>query len=129
MQYRGVGRYVQGAVARDELPDEVIPRLHYVLRLANVLGALLVRVELGPAPGLPQSDQTGLDGSAAGHDERIVGPLQVEKGILEGERARRFHVDPISHPSESEFAARSISDRAYTTSEICHSDKSIVHVP
>lgn len=98
MQDRGVRRHVQGAVTRDELPDEVVARLDHVLRFANVLGALFVRMQLGATTRLPQGDQACLGGRAAGHHERIVGPLQVEKGVLKGERARGLDIDPISHP-------------------------------
>jgi len=75
MQDGGIGGYVQGTMTRDELPDEVVPCLHYILRLTDVFGALLVRMQLGPSPSLPQGDQAGLSGGATGHHERIVGPL------------------------------------------------------
>jgi len=75
MQDGGVGGHVQGAVTRDELPDEVVPCFYHILRLTDVFGALFVRMQLGPSPSFPQGNQASLSGSAAGHHERIVGPL------------------------------------------------------
>jgi len=75
MQNGGIGGHVQGTVTRDKLPDEVVPCLHHILWLTDILGALLMRMQLGPSPSLPQGDQTGLSGGAAGRHEWIVGPL------------------------------------------------------
>jgi len=79
----GVGRHVEHALAGHVLPHKVVSRLHHLLRLADVLGALLVRMQFGASPRLALRHQPRV-----GH-LGVVRPLQVEKAVLERERAGR----------------------------------------
>lgn len=92
MEDGGVGWNVERPVARSQLPHEVVARLHHELGSAHVLGALLVRVELGAASSLAQRHQR-----VAG--VVVVGPLKVEEGVLDRVRARRARVHSDRHPS------------------------------
>lgn len=88
MEYGSVGGYVQCAVAGYELPDKVIAGLNDVRGLADVLGALLVRMQFRLSPSFAQRYQPSLRARPRRGNLCVVRPLQVEKSILEGERSR-----------------------------------------
>jgi len=71
------------------LPDEVVSGLLDVPRHADVLGALLLRIELFFPPRFPQNpERRPVPGLL------VVGKLEVEEGVLKTVRGSPFGVDP-----------------------------------
>ena len=103
MKYRGVGRYVEGTMTGNEFPDEVIASFDDVARLADVFGALLVRMKLRASTSFLEGDETRFRGAFATANKRIVRPLEIEEGILEGEGSGCSSVESILHPSAMSF--------------------------
>lgn len=99
VQNRRIGRDVKCPVSWDELPDEVIPGLHDELRATDVLGALLVWVQLGSSPSLLHCDEACFCAGGRLHDGWIVAPLQVEERVLETVGTSTSGIQAIAQPS------------------------------
>lgn len=100
-----IGGHIERTPARAKLPHKVIARFDDCLRLADVLGALLLWVQLGSTARLalrrqrrPQVGHGRPVGFGLVH-QTVVRKLQIEERILERVRPRVAVVDLFRQPA------------------------------